>query len=395
MLAIAETIVWAGSYYLFPALLGHWESNLGWSKIDLAMAMTTALIASAMAAPVAGWVIVKGHGRTMLTGCALAVGIMIGVLSQVETKLEFYGAWVALGVMTAGCIYEPCFAFLTRTRGTAAKQSITLVTLVAGFASTVSFPIANAVAVAYDWRASALVFSVLICVVAVPCFWFGAKTDEDTTEAAAKPVDTGLPELESPVRRAMRSPLFWLLAGAFTCQHLNHFTIVTHLLPMLDERGISLSFAVLTASLIGPMQVTGRLIVMMIERWVSANAVVALSFALMVVGSASLMGSAQWPYLLGVFVVCQGMGIGVSSITRPIVTADLLGRQGFGAISGAIALPVMLAMAFAPSAGSHIWEIGGYQTVLFCTLGVAVAGFLCITSAILLRRPSHFPELEQ
>ena len=48
-LAIAETIVWAGVFYIFPALLAHWEADLGWSKTTLSGAFTASLITSAPA----------------------------------------------------------------------------------------------------------------------------------------------------------------------------------------------------------------------------------------------------------------------------------------------------------------------------------------------------------
>ena len=64
-LAIAETIVWAGMYYLFPALLSYWEAYYGWGKTDLAIAFSLALIVSALLAPVAGRLIDQGHGRVL------------------------------------------------------------------------------------------------------------------------------------------------------------------------------------------------------------------------------------------------------------------------------------------------------------------------------------------
>jgi MFS family permease len=89
MLAIAETIVWAGMFYLFPALLPHWEQDLGWAKTELAGAFTCALILSALAAPFAGRLIDRGHGRKVLTISAFCGGLLLVLLSQVRELWQF------------------------------------------------------------------------------------------------------------------------------------------------------------------------------------------------------------------------------------------------------------------------------------------------------------------
>ena len=151
-LAFAETIVWAGVFYIFPALIKHWEGYLGWEKTTIAGAFTVALVTWALCAPVAGRLIDAGHGRRLLIGGASCAGLLIGIVSLVQAPWQFYALWVALGACMAACLYEPCFAFLTRTRGGAARKAITRITLIAGLAGTVSFPVANLPARGLDHR---------------------------------------------------------------------------------------------------------------------------------------------------------------------------------------------------------------------------------------------------
>ena len=73
-LAVAETVVWAGTLYIFPALLIHWEADLGWSKTTLAGAFTVAVLISAAAAPLAGRLIDAGHGVRLMTIGTVAAG---------------------------------------------------------------------------------------------------------------------------------------------------------------------------------------------------------------------------------------------------------------------------------------------------------------------------------
>jgi len=374
-LATAETLVWAGMFYLFPALLLQWETDLGWSKTDLTIAMTIAVATSAIGAPTAGRLIDQGYGGTVLMVSAGIGGILVGALSFVDDPWVFKSLWLGIGVCMAGCLYEPCFAFVTRTRGEGARKAITRITLVAGLAGTVSFPTANLIANAYGWRASTAVFCGLILFVAIPLFWYGTRPRHAVAETERVPV-------AGSRAAAMRRPVFWFLALSFASIALAHGMIITHLLPLLDERGVSAPLAVLTASLIGPMQVAGRLGMITIERRVSIEVICGLSFTFMIVAACILFVAGAVPMLLFVFVVVHGSGYGVTSITRPVVTANLLGREGFGAISGAMAVPFMAATALSPFLGSLIWSLGGYDVMIGAVLAIIGAGLLAFVLAL-------------
>ncbi|MEE2715897.1 MAG: MFS transporter [SAR324 cluster bacterium] len=378
-LATAEIFVWAGTLYLFPALILRWESDLGWSKTELSAAYTTALIVSALAAPLAGHLIDRGFGRAVLVGSALLAGVIIGAVGLIEQYWLFFVAWLGLGLAMAGCLYEPCFAFVTRIRGEEAKRSITLITLVAGFAGTASFPTANLVADFVGWRGSTTTFALLILLVAVPLFWLATAEDQPGA-APAGPNPQAAPE--RPLQSAMAKPEFWLLTSAFTAIAVGHGFLISHLLPLLAERDVPSGLAVLAASLIGPMQVVGRLVMMFSEKHVSMNTVCATTFVCISAGVVALMFAGASPELVFVFVAVHGAGYGVTSITRPVVTANLLGREGFGAISGAMAVGFMGGFALAPVLAAQLWQWGGYDLVLEIALGTSLFGLFSFLLAL-------------
>ena len=389
-LAVAETLVWAGTFYLFPALLLHFERDLGWSKTELAGAFTAALLTSAAAAPLVGRVVDRGFGRGLLTGSALGAGVLLLLLALVEARWQFYAVWLGLGLAMAGGLYEPCFAWLIRTRGDDARRAITRITLIAGFAGTVSFPSANAIAERFGWRASALAFAAIIMLVAVPLMWLGATPPGERAPAhdaggpgagrrADRAADRGPDRGALP--RAMSRPAFWLLGAAFTMIAFNHGILITHLLPLLAERGVGLDTSVLAVSLIGPMQVAGRLLMLAGERRVPLGAVCAISFIAMIAASTLLWLAGASVALLLAFVALQGAGYGVTSITRPAITADYLGRAGFGVISGAIGAAFMAANAAAPTVAALIWTSGGYDLVLLTCILAAVLGLAAFAAA--------------
>ena len=214
-LAAAETLAWAGTFYLFPALLLHFERELG-GKTEIASAFTGALLASAFGAPLAGRIIDRGYGRELLAGSALAGGLFLVLLAGAETIVQFAAVWLGLGLAMAGCLYEPCFAHLTHTRGVGARRAITRITLVAGFAGTVSFPTANLIAGWGGWRASALAFAGVIILVAVPLMWLGAAAPAAASRRDGASGGPSNPTARGALGRAARTGTFWLLVTAFT-----------------------------------------------------------------------------------------------------------------------------------------------------------------------------------
>ena len=123
-LAIAQTLIWACVPYSFPALLLWWEQDLGWSRSQLTGAFTVSLLVSAIFAPVAGKLIDHSHGARMMGVTTVIAGLLIGLVSFVSQVWQFYALWVLIGIAISGCLYEPCFAILTKAREQSAKKNL-------------------------------------------------------------------------------------------------------------------------------------------------------------------------------------------------------------------------------------------------------------------------------
>lgn len=369
LLAIGQTLAWATIYYIFPALLLRWEQALGWSKADLTAAITMAVLVSALSSPLTGRIIDKGHGALLIGGSALAGGIGLLFLSIVNELWQFYAVWLILGLAMAGCLYEPCFALVTRARGKNAKSAIILITLVAGFASTISYPVVYTLAEAMGWRGAVVIGAAIMVLIVAPVLWFGAHRLEgagtDKTNATV-PVE--------PSRAFLKAPAFWFLALGFACLAAAHGAALHHLLPILDERGLSAEMAVLAASFIGPMQVAGRLAMMSSEKFLSHHGLAIATFGMLSISIVLLLFSASSPAFLSGFVILFGSAYGTVSILRPLLARDILGETNFGAKSGALALPYLAGSALAPFLGSLIWNWGGYDAMLMILVGALVLG---------------------
>nr|WP_306263543.1 MFS transporter [Pararhizobium sp. IMCC3301] len=370
LLAIGQTLAWAGLYYSFPAMLLRWERELGWSKPDLMAAITMAVLISGLVSPLAGHFIDRGRGPSLMALSAILGGVALVFLSMVSTLWQFYAIWAIIGLAMSGCLYEPCFALVTRARGADAKRSIIFITLIAGFASTISFPLVYTLAEAYGWRTTVVCFGLLVILIVSPLLWLGARQIEFARDIDPARSTAGTDASEAFLKR----PAFWFLAVGFSFVAIVHGATLHHLLPILNEYGLSSEIAVLAASFIGPMQIAGRLAMMAADKYTSNHSIAVAAFMLMGAAVLLLMLSGSSPAFLSTSIILFGGAYGTVSILRPLIAREILGSQNFGAKSGALALPYLAGSAFAPFLGALIWEIGGYDTLLSLLAGLAIIG---------------------
>ena len=283
----------------------------------------------------------------------------------------------------SACLYEPCFAVITRALGLDARPSITRITLIAGLASAIAFSAGATLAEALGWRGAVLAFAAMVAVVGAPLLFLGTVIVERDTIARARTAAVG--DREAGVSRAVRQPRFWLIAAAFPMMALNHGMLVSHIVPLLVERGLGQAAAVSIASAIGPMQVAGRLALIVAGRRVRPLGLAMISFAGVLAAALILQAAGASPLLSLAFAMAQGAGYGLISIAKPAVTADMLGHRAFGSISGCLAVPYLACMALAPLLGALIWEWGGYDLVILHAAGMALVGMICMTWLALLR----------
>ena len=373
-IAIAQTVVWAGIYYVFPAMLPAWQASLGWSRAELSGAFSAALIVSAVAAPLAGGLIDRGWGRAVLAGGMALGAVLLALVPSVTAVWQFYALWIGIGLAMSASLYEACFAVITTTIGTKARSAIVVVTLFAGFAGTLSFPSAHLLSEAYGWQTALYVFSAVVLIVCVPLTLGGVSM----LSAFAEPAP---PRTEGTAGAMTRKPAFWLLGLAYSAIGLTHGAILTHLLFILAERGAPVWLAVLTASLIGPMQVLGRVVMIATERHVSTFGAAVGCYSAMITAAGFLLATAISPWIAPVFVAFYGAGYGVASIVRPTLTVEFLGRTGFGVVSGLLAIPYVLGFAIGPTAAAIISESVGYDAVILGAATVSGLGLLAVTAA--------------
>ncbi len=381
MLAIGETLGWASLFYIYGALLVWIEADTGWSRASLAIGLTLALLVSALTVGMAGRMVDRGLGAELLTGGAALGGGALLVLSRVETLAQWYVVWAVIGLAMSASFYDMCFAFLTRRLGRQARAAIIRVTLVAGLASTLAFPLGAVLAQNFGWRGAVLVFGMIQLFVTVPLFFFAGVRLRRSDRAPALAAGKDTPKTRV-LGQIIRQPAFWLLAGAFGLASTNHTMLVTYFIPLFTGFGIAKTSAVLAASVVGPFQVIGRIVLMLNGARVGALFSTRVALAGLVISSTVLMAAGMAPVLVFVFAAVQGASVGMMSILRPVLIAEIMGVENFGAVSGTIATVPIFATAMAPLIGAVLLESGGVFALLSASLCLAL---IALALAFILR----------
>ena len=379
-LALGQTLIYAGCYYSFPALLPDLEAATGWSKASLALGPTLAFLIMAVGTPYTGRLVDRGLGGEMLVWMPALAALGVAGLGLVGSVGGWLACWALIGLAQAGCLYETCFAFLTRRLGDGARAAITRVTLVAGFAGTLAFPLGHWLGIRFGGQGAMIAFAGLMLLV-IPLNAVAVRRLRRRERAGfqAEPVPPGV------VTAALRRPAFWGISAVFGLIGLNHGMLLTYVLPLFADRGASEGMAVLAAAFIGPSQVLGRLALLAGGARVSTAKATRLALGAVVVASGVLWLAGVAPVLIFAFALAQGAGAGLTSSLRPLLIAEVLGRSGFGAISGAVAVAPILASAAAPSVGAALLAGGGPGLVYASCAVMATAGF-AIMLLLLARR---------
>jgi predicted MFS family arabinose efflux permease len=385
-LGVGQIFAWGSSYYLPAAIARSVSDATGWSLSWVVGALSIGLLVSGLVSPRVGRLIERYGGRPVLAASAvlLAVGLLgMGLSSALPT---FVAAWIVIGLGMGAGLYDPAFSALGRLYGEQARSAITQVTLIAGFSSTVCWPLSAFLVEHAGWRGTCFAYAGILVIVVLPLYLFGLPREprrDLLAHAEIEPI--------APVRlRADHRVVFGLLAAGFTLASVIMTVVSVHLLALLQARGLTLIAAVSLGALIGPSQVGARFLEMMFGRRTHPIWSLLASTILVAVGVAMLLWS---PGLAATGIVLYGAGQGIRSIARGTVPLALFGPEGYAILMGRLAMPTLIAQAASPSVGAWLLDGFGASTTLTMLLGAAVLNIALVLLLIpfALRRPITAP----
>ena len=374
-LGTAQTLAWASSYYLPAMLAAPMAHDLGVATPTVFAAFSVALIVSALLGPFAGRAIDSHGGRPVLVGTNLLFAAALVGMALAQGPVGLFAAWVLMGVAMGSGLYEAAFATLVRLYGQGARGAITGITLIAGFASTVGWPLSAWMETQWGWRSACAGWAALHLMVGVPLNGWLPRADTakkppppSTDEPVASTSAPAAPAQSAPAQSAPAHPLRTtvLLSFVFAVTWFTSTAMAAHLPRLLQASGTSLQAAVALAALVGPAQVAARLLEFGLLRRLHPLLSAQLAAAAHPVGAGLLMvlgGPAA-----AVFTVLHGAGNGILTIAKGTLPLVLFGPAGYGARQGLMMVPARVAQAFAPVLFGMALDRAGASVLWLTTL---------------------------
>lgn len=378
-LGAAQTLAWASSFYLPAVLAGPMSRGLGLPVTQVFAAFSLALLVSAAVGPLAGRAIDRFGGRPVLIATNLVFALGLLALSRAEGPWGLFAAWVVIGIGMGSGLYEAAFAALVRLYGHAARDGITGVTLLAGFASTVGWPLTAAMEAGFGWRGACVGWALLHLGLGLPLNLglprngrADGRPPVDVTTGPA-PATATLPAAAASPTHPMRAAA--LLAFVFAATWFVATAMASHLPRVLQAGGASLATAVALGALVGPAQVAGRVLEFSLLRRLHPLLSARLAAAGHPLGVVAMMG-------LGApgaapFALLHGAGNGIMTIAKGTLPLALFGPRGYGEMQGWLLAPTRLAQALAPLAFGWWLDRWGLQA-LWLTAGLSALAWLAL-----------------
>src|ERR1700686_4018288 len=184
-LGTTQTLAWASSYYLPAILADPIARDLGVSSNWIFAAFSASLVISALLGPRVGRQIDLFGGRQVLSISNLTLAAGLVLLGATYSVPVLVIAWLLLGVGMAFGLYDAAFAALGRMHGDPPRRSITGITLLAGFASTVGWPLTAFGLEHIGWRDTCFAWAAAHLLIGLPINFFMLPSGKGARAGAA------------------------------------------------------------------------------------------------------------------------------------------------------------------------------------------------------------------
>ena len=159
LLGIAQILVWGGSFFILAVLADPVVRETGWSRQWVYGGLSLGVLVSGLLAPACGRLIARQGGRTLLSLSGLGVAAGLVLMASAQQLPVFLLAWVVMGIGMAAGLYDALFATLGTCYGTQARSAISGITLVSGFCTAITWPVAAFLVSHLGWRGACLAYA--------------------------------------------------------------------------------------------------------------------------------------------------------------------------------------------------------------------------------------------
>ena len=366
-LGTTQTLAWASSYYLPAILADPIARDLGVSSNWIFGAFSGSLVISAMLGPRVGRQIDLVGGRQVLSLSNLTLAAGLTLLGATYSILVLVIAWLLLGIGMGLGLYDAAFGALGRIYGDSARRAITGITLIAGFASTVGWPLTAFGLESIGWRNTCFAWALAHILIGLPINFFVLPAVTGAKAAAAAAIKPHIPMDRTMILLAFAFAAAWSVTGA----------MAAHLPRILEATGATTLQAVSAGALIGPAQVAARMVE---ASWLSryhpllSTRIACLTHPI----GAAIIGVLGGGVASSAFAIFHGAGNGILTIARGTLPLAIFGPQNYAYRLGIIGAPARMAQAAAPLAFGLLIDTMGSR-ILIVSSALSLSALLALS----------------
>ncbi len=400
-LGTVELTCWGGLIYTFSVFLPELHKSLGLSLSVITAAYSLSIAVRAVAATAVGWWVDRRGAATLMTAGALGGAAMLVAWSFVSSPLELFAVFFGIGVATSAVVYEPAFAIIVRLYPDRRNNTLLIVTVLGGFASTVFLPAAGALVAWLGWRHALLALAAIVlagAVLPLALFVRDPRGPRDRGQAAhepghiaPEPAGAALTGIRPAARLAAGSrPYRWLTLAGFLVSVPVVFVNV-YLVSYLLGHGYSLTAAAAASGSLGILSVLGRVFMSRAAQRIRLARITGVLVACQALAVLPLLSGAGAVPGLVAFILLFGAGFGVITLARASLLADYAPAPMYARWAGFQSTILTVAQVIAPVAGSLLHAGAGYRAVFLTGAVFSVAGAGCMFMADRAARRSRPP----
>ncbi|MBP8310424.1 MAG: MFS transporter [Burkholderiaceae bacterium] len=374
MLGISQMVAWGSSFFLPAILAVPMARELGLAPSTVFAAFSLSLIVSGVLGPASGRLIDRRGGRGVLIGSNLIFGAALVAMGLARSPAALFAAWLLMGLAMAGGLLEAAFSTLVELYGREARRGMTGITLITGFTGTLCWPLTTLLDAQFGWRGACFAWAAVHLLIALPLnAWLPRPGPRAAASAVAQGAESPAPDQPPPLTRPVLTTA--LLSFAFMTSYFLSTAMASHLPRLMQSAGMSLAMAVAVGAIVGPAQVSIRLLDLGPLRRVPPLR--AARFAALAHPLGALVLLAGGAPFAPVYALMYGLGNGILAVSRGSLPLALFGTQGFGARQGLLSMPGKLAQAGAPLLFGLALDHWGSAT-LWVSFGVGASGWLAL-----------------
>lgn len=375
-LAVTQMIGWGTTFYPIAVIGRAVEGEFNISREEAYLGLTFMLTVSALIAPRIGRNLDRNGARmTMMTGSLLgAAGL--SVLALAPNFPIYLAGWTILGAMMPMALALSAFTAITQTMGTGTRRAITMMSFFTGLASTIFWPLMQAILPVLGWRAMLLVFALSHILICLPVHALVLPNVAAHRRRLSLTADE--PEREGVLPPHKRLAGFILAALATSFHGIVGWGLALHFIEMFKSLGLAANTAVAIASLNGIMQVSARLADFALGSKQTPLRMGLISISMQPLAFVAILLAGATPFTAFLFILGYGMSAGLMTIVRATLPLYLFGREAYGRYAGRLTLPQNLMFGAAPVVIAAILDRYEAIAALWATLSISLGAVIAI-----------------